>query len=133
MLRPSGPLAPRLNASFHFGISRPGMRWTMEHASSDPWREAAARADTSPAAKRWEIAQRGFGDAWYRLGTSRGRTPVAALKSWVDAERSARPGIYGVRSPNAVVWQPFRVGQSGTVGWIDPSAEDDTYAARLRG
>ena len=64
----------------------------------------------------WQIAERGFGDGWYRIGSSEGSEPAATLKSWL--EKSAghpSPGTYGVRAPGHEKWQPFRVDASGTV------------------
>jgi hypothetical protein len=91
-----------------------------------------ARADASrveSAARHWEIAHRGFGDAWYRLGWSEGSSAESALRAWVEDEvRMALSGTYGVRSPSEVDWQRFRVDRSGAVYPANPSAEDELEA-----
>ena len=94
---------------------------------------AGARADAeeqdSGPARHWEIAYQGFGDCWYRLGVSEGRTPGSALRAWVAAGRTVRAGTHGVRLPTEVEWRPFRVSASGNVSPIDRGGEDDVGAA----
>lgn len=96
-----------------------------------------ARADASrveSAASHWEIAHRGFGDAWYRLGWSEGSSAESALQAWVEDEvRMALSGTYGVRSPGGVDWQRFRVDRSGAVYPADPYAEDELEAGEGSG
>ena len=87
--------------------------------------KADASAVESGPATHWEIAYRGFGDCWYRVGVSEGRTPASALKAWLDAGRAVRAGTHGVRLPNEVEWQPFRVSANGDVSPVDRSGEDD--------
>src|SRR5436305_1673180 len=103
----------------------------MGHASSNPWRAVTssdARADASrveSAARHWEIAHKGFGDAWYRLGWSEGSTAASSLRAWVeDGGRTALRGTYGVPSPGEVDWELFRVDESGAVHPADPTPED---------
>jgi hypothetical protein len=91
-------------------------------------RADAEELDSGPA-RHWEIAYQGFGDCWYRLGVSEGRTPGSALRAWVDAGRSVRAGTHGVHLPTEVEWRPFRISPSGDVSPIDWSGEDDVGAA----
>jgi hypothetical protein len=64
----------------------------------------------------WEIAQRGFGNGWYTLGTSEGSNPTIALERWLKSGGAIWPGTYGVRSGGrAEEWQPFSVDPSGMV------------------
>jgi hypothetical protein len=97
---------------------------------------AAARPDArevdSGPARHWEIAYQGFGDCWYRLGVSEGRTPASALKAWLEAEHSVRAGTHGVRLPTEVEWQPFRVSPSGDVSPIDTGGEGDLECVESR-
>jgi hypothetical protein len=67
--------------------------------------------------KQWEIAERGFADGWYRIGTGEGSNPRSALESWVERKRTVRPGFYGVRSPGEgeAAWQPFHLDASGAL------------------
>lgn len=96
-----------------------------------------ARADAScveSAARHWEIAHRGFGDAWYRLGWSEGSTTASALQAWVEDEaHMTLRGTYGLRSPGEVDWEVFRVDRSGAVYPADPSAEDELEAGERSG
>ena len=72
--------------------------------------------DVRSPQNKWEIAHQGFGEGWYRLGTSEGPTPSSALESWTRDRRHLRPGTYGVRSSGERAWQPFRVDASGVHG-----------------
>ena len=47
---------------------------------------------------KWEIAQQGFGEAWYTLGTSEGSNPTIAPERWLKSGGAIWPGTYGVRS-----------------------------------
>ena len=86
------------------------------------------------AATHWEIAHRGFGDAWYRLGWSEGSTAESALQAWVEDEGCAvLRGTYGVRSPGEDAWRLFRVDQGGAIHASDPGAEGDLEAAEGSG
>jgi hypothetical protein len=86
------------------------------------------------AARHWEIAHRGFGDAWYRLGWSEGSSAASALQAWVEDEvRMGLSGTYGVRSPGEVDWELFRVDESGAVYAADPIPEDELEEAEGSG
>src|SRR4051812_2414170 len=67
--------------------------------------------------KQWEIAERGFAEGWYRIGTGEGLNPRSGLESWVEGKRTARPGFYGVRSPgeDEAAWQSFHLDASGVL------------------
>jgi hypothetical protein len=68
------------------------------------------------ASVKWEIAQRGFGEGWYTLGTSEGSNPTIALERWLKSGGAIWPGTYGVRSEaRAEEWRPFSVDPSGMV------------------
>jgi hypothetical protein len=68
----------------------------------------------SSAINQWEIAERGFGDGWYRIGKCEASKPRSALESWLEG-RIRRPGVYGVRSSREAAWQPFRLDASGAL------------------
>ena len=63
----------------------------------------------------WQIAQRGFGEGWYTLGTSEGSNPTIALERWLKKGGTVWPGTYGVRSGGRAEWQRFSVDPSGMV------------------
>ena len=96
-----------------------------------------ARADASrveSAARHWEIAHRGFGDAWYRLGWSEGSSAESALQAWVEDDgRTVLRGTYGVRLPNEGDWQLFRIDQSGAVRPSEPSVDGEPRAGEGSG
>jgi hypothetical protein len=99
-----------------------------------PWDAIAHASRVEGAARRWEVAHRGFGDAWYRLGWSEGPTPTSALQAWIeDGGWTILRGTYGVRSPSEADWQPFRVDQSGAVYPAARSIEDKREAANGSG
>jgi hypothetical protein len=95
-----------------------------------PWDAIAHASRVESAARRWEIAHRGFGDAWYRLGWSEGATATSALQAWIEDDgRTILRGTYGVRSPSGPGWQLFRVDQSGTVYPSDVRVKGELEAA----
>lgn len=99
-----------------------------------PWEAIAEASRVESAARRWEIAHRGFGDAWYRLGWGEGPTATSALQGWIEDEGwTILRGTYGVRSPREADWQPFRVDQSGAVYPADPSIEAERKGANGSG
>jgi hypothetical protein len=90
------------------------------------------RADGSGVengARHWEIAYRGFGDAWYRLGWSEGKSAESALQSWVeDGAHAVLRGTYGVRLPGESEWQLFRIDPSGAVYPGEPGLDHEPSA-----
>jgi hypothetical protein len=92
----------------------------MGRVSSNPFRVITA-AD-------WEIAYRGFGGAWYRLGWRKGPTAASALRAWVEDEGRLCE-TYGVRSPGEVDWKPFLVDRDWAVYPADSSVKDELKAA----
>ena len=112
----------------------------MARVSSNSWRAVTASdagADASgveSAARHWEIAYRGFGDAWYRLGWSEGTSAASALQAWVEDDgRTVLRGTYGVRLPNEGDWQLFRIDQSGAVRPSEPSVDGEPRAGEGSG
>jgi hypothetical protein len=75
--------------------------------------------------KQWEIAEQGFAEGWYRIGTGEGSNPRSALESWFEWKRTVRPGVYGVRSPGEAAWQPFLLDASGALhdGRVNETAD----------
>ena len=60
----------------------------------------------------WEVAAyRGQG-VWEPLGRAEGSSPRVGLQAWWE-ERGIEHERYGVRSPGAAGWIPFRPGPAG--------------------
>jgi hypothetical protein len=92
-------------------------------------RAAADGSGVEGAARHWEIAYRGFGDAWYRLGWSEGTSAASALSAWVEAEgRRVLRGTYGVRLPGEADWELYRIDPSGAVHRSEPGFDDEPSA-----
>jgi hypothetical protein len=80
-------------------------------------------------ARHWEIAYRGFGDAWYRLGWSEGKSASSALQAWVEDDAHAvLRGTYGVRLPGEPEWQLYRIDPRGTVHPSEPGLDHEPSA-----
>ena len=105
----------------------------MARASSDPWRAVttpdggADDRGMESVARHWEIAYRGFGEAWYRLGWSEGRTAASALRAWIE-EGARMRGTYGLRSASDGEWEPFLVDRGGAVYPAASSVKDELDA-----
>jgi hypothetical protein len=104
-------------------------------ASSEPasqvtaFRAAADGSGVENGARHWEIAYRGFGDAWYRLGWSEGKSAESALRAWVeDGAHAVLRGTYGVRLPGESEWQLFRIDPTGAVHPSEPGFDHEPSA-----
>jgi hypothetical protein len=94
------------------------------------WGVLADARRVESCARHWEIAYRGFGHAWYRLGWSEGQTAVTALQAWIDERGRRVPrGTFGLRSATGDDWEVFRVDPRGAVSMADRSLEDEWEAS----
>ena len=122
---------------------RGGKRSDMGRASRDrlravtPWGAPADASGMESRQTHWEIAQQGFGDGWYLIGTSEGPDAETALQAWTERKRPhLSPGTYGVRAAGESAWEPFRVdaygvpSRSGVVQLDECRATEPERAAR---